>query len=63
MCECTAGLPGVVPQDMLSERLVTAEAAVRGRTMRVLELEGKVDEVRLQKSASGNLDGTPPSHS
>ena len=50
VCECTAGLPGVVPQDMLSERLVTAEAAVRGRTMRVLELEGKVDELTRQLS-------------
>ena len=50
MCECGAGLPGVVSQDMLSERLVTAEAAVRGRTMRVLELEGKVDELTRQLS-------------
>ena len=40
----------MAPQDMLSERLVAAEAAVRGRTMRVLELEGKVDELTRQLS-------------
>ena len=58
MCECGAGLPGVVSQDMLSERLVTAEAAVRGRTMRVLELEGKVDELTRQLSDARKAGAT-----